>query len=256
MTGVQEYMESQGIGVVVPTYNNGGTVVDILRRTLCVTSRVLLVCDGCTDGTEALVANAGLDKVKVLSYQPNRGKGHALSAGFAAAREMGWKHVVTLDSDGQHFPEDIPLLLEAFAASGEKALIVGERPLDEVKLSGGSSFANRFSNFWFTVQTGRRLRDTQTGFRLYPLASLRRSGWLTSRYEAELELLVLSAWRGVKIVSVPVRVHYPPQEERVSHFRPAADFARISLLNTVLTFGAVVYGWPRIIWNKITKRKQ
>ena len=112
-------------------------------------------------------------------------------------------------------------------------------------MPGGNTFANRFSNFWFTIQTGIRLPDTQTGFRLYPLKRLSGTRFVTSRYEAELELLVFAAWAGVELVSVPVRVFYPSQEERVTHFRPVADFARISVLNTVLCFLAVVYGWPR-----------
>ena len=115
------------------------------------------------------------------------------------------------------------------------ALIVGERTnLEKAERSRGSRFANRFSNFWFALQTGHRLSDTQSGYRLYPLKKLPPLGLLTSRYEAELELLVFASWAGVRLVRENVNVYYPPREERVSHFRPARDFARISLLNTIL----------------------
>ena len=123
-------------------------------------------------------------------------------------------------------------------------MIIGNRQLEGADRSGGSKFANQFSNFWFYVQTGRALKDTQTGYRLYPLRKLHGLSLLTSRYEAELELLVFASWHGVKIVSVPVGVYYPPRAERVSHFRPGMDFARISMLNTVLCMLAVVYGLP------------
>ena len=101
-----------------------------------------------------------------------------------------------------------------------------------------------------TVQTCRRVPDTQTGFRLYPLRKLWGYRLLTARYEAELELLVFAAWHGVAIHSIPVDVYYPPAEERVSHFRPGADFARISALNTLLCGLAVVYGLPCWLWRK------
>jgi hypothetical protein len=136
------------------------------------------------------------------------------------------------------------------------ALIVGSRDLSGIDASGGSLFANRFSNFWFAVQTLHPLPDTQTGFRLYPLHKLSGFRWITSRYEAELELLVFAAWHGVRLVSLPIRVYYPPREERVTHFRPAADFARISVLNTVLCFLAVVYGWPRMLLHQLFCRKR
>lgn len=104
-------------------------------------------------------------------------------------------------------------------------------------MPGTNTFANKFSNFWFAVQTGIRLPDTQTGMRIYPLQRLHGLSLLTSRYEAELELLVFAAWSNEKIIPVPVRVYYPSAEERISHFRPAYDFTRISILNTFLCFG-------------------
>ena len=103
------------------------------------------------------------------------------------------------------------------------------------------------------MQTARRLPDTQTGFRVYPLKKIGRHNPLNNRYEAELEILVRCAWRNVKIKSCPINVYYPPQEERVSHFRPTADFARISVLNTVLCLLAVVYGYPSMGIRKLIK---
>ena len=156
---------------------------------------------------------------------------------------MGFAYAITLDGDGQHYPHNIGLFLEANQRH-PGALIMGSRQMDGVERSKGSRFANRFSNFWFCVQTGRHLPDTQTGYRLYPLKKLYGLDLLTSRYEAELELLVFASWHGVELVSVDIDVYYPPLEERVSHFRPGMDFARISVLNTILCLLAVVYGMP------------
>ena len=225
--------------VVIPTFNNAGTVGDVARRSLAQGLPVIVVDDGSTDATPQVLA--GLD-VSVIRQDPNRGKGIALRTGLRAARERGYRFAVTLDADGQHFPEDIPLLL---AAGGEKTLVVGSRNLTADGMPSGNTFANRFSNFWFAVQTLHRLPDTQTGFRLYPLESLPPLWLMTARYEAELTLLVFSAWRKLRLVPVPVRVSYP--DDRISHFRPFQDFARISLLNTVLCVLALLYGYPSML---------
>lgn len=239
-------LRERGICVVIPTYNNVGTIADVVKRSQKQCADVIVVCDGCTDGTTEVVES--ISGIIVVSYTKNEGKGTALKRGFKKALELGFSYAITLDADGQHFPEDIPLLLEA-NVQNPGALLIGQRKgLDTVERSFGSKFANAFSNFWFCVQTGRRLEDTQTGYRLYPLKKLVGLSLLTSRYEAELELLVFSCWHGVPIVSVPVNVYYPPMEERVSHFRPGADFARISVLNTCLCILALIYGLPLKLW--------
>ena len=244
-------LRSRGICVIIPTYNNAGTIVDVVRRSLEQCDDVIVVCDGCTDGSLQLL-EAMSPKAEIVRLEKNRGKGIALREGFRHARQRGFAYAITLDGDGQHFPEDIASLLEA-NIEHPGAIIVGSRKgLETVTRSKGSSFANKFSNFWFALQTGQYLPDTQTGYRLYPLQRLRGLGLLTSRYEAELELLVFASWAGVKLVSCPVNVFYPAPEERVSHFRPGRDFLRITALNAVLCLLAVVYGYPRKLLRGLT----
>lgn len=237
----RETLRRRGICVVIPTYNNVSTVETVVRSTLEQCADVIVVSDGSTDGTTALVSR--ISGATLLTHTRNLGKGRAIATGFREARRRGFAYAITLDADGQHYPRDIAALLRANRAA-PGALIVGRRRLEGKVRSGGSKFANGFSNFWFFVQTGRWLADTQTGFRLYPLRHIHGLWLLTSRYEAELELLVFAAWHSVGIESVDVDVYYPPRQERVSHFRPVADFARITVLNTVLCLGAVVYGLP------------
>lgn len=241
MTGQRQLLRERGICVVIPTYNNGGTISRVVSEVLEQCADVIVVNDGSTDDTGLLLHT--IDGITIVEYERNRGKGHALKAGFRKARAMGFAYAITLDADGQHYPADIALLLRA-NCEHPGALIVGKRNLEGVERSGGSKFANAFANFWFAVQTLHYLPDTQTGFRLYPLKKLYGLPLLTSRYEAELELLVMASWHGVPLRSIPVSVYYPPQSERVSHFRPALDFARISLLNCVLCLLAVVYALP------------
>ncbi|MBO5582251.1 MAG: glycosyltransferase family 2 protein [Bacteroidales bacterium] len=224
---------------MIPTYNNGGTVAEVVRRVLQQGLPVIVVDDGSTDGTQD--ALKGLD-IKILRHSQNRGKGIALRTGLEEARRLGYRQALTIDADGQHDPSDIPALV---AAAAPRTLVVGSRNIAAEGMSSGSTFANRFSNFWFTLQTAHKLPDTQTGFRIYPLEDLPSLKLLTARYEAELTLLVFSAWKGLKLVPVPVKVYYP--EDRVSHFRPFADFFRISVLNTVLCVLALLYGYPRML---------
>ena len=272
-TKQKRLLHDRGICVIIPTYNNGGTVVNVTRRALAECDDVIVVDDGSTDDTADLLAptnlpprgrlstaedpssGGGRGRLFIVRHNRNRGKGRALCTGFQKALELGFSYAITLDADGQHYPEDIPKFLEA-SRQHPHALIIGSRRMEGKEQSRGSAFANKFSNFWFYVQTGRRLPDTQTGYRLYPLKNLHPSpsgwGW-GARYEAELELLVFSSWHGVELVPIDIDVYYPPAEERISHFRPGKDFTRISLLNTVLCFLAVVYGLPLRLWRWLMK---
>ena len=230
--------------VIIPTYNNAGTLKDVLSRTLAQGLPVALVDDGCTDNTREILA--GFKDVTVIAHPRNMGKGAALKTAFRWALERGYSYAITIDSDGQHYPEDIPLLLKE---KGERTLVVGSRTTRGA--NAGGSFANRFSNFWFTAYTGIRLPDTQTGFRLYPLRDLPSLKVVGNRYEAELSLLLFSAWKGLRLVPVQVRVNYP--KDRVTHFRPFQDFMRITLVNIIGLPLALLYGWPRILLHKLLK---
>lgn len=236
--------------VLIPTYNNAGTIEAVVRDALRECPDVIVVNDGSTDRTSEILH--AIEGITLLEYVKNRGKGYALLCGFRRAVEMGFTHAITMDGDGQHYASDIGKFLKAHRQHPD-AMILGRRHMEHVQRSKGSIFANHFSNFWVFVQTGHRLPDTQTGFRLYPLhiphfSFLTSHSSLLTRYECEVALLVLALWQGVEVISIDIDVYYPPSHERVSHFRPGMDFARISVLNTVLCLLAVVYGWPLRIW--------
>ena len=239
----------QHICALIPTYNNAGTIVDVVRRVHQYMRDIIVVVDGSTDDSYALLQNIGFP-LTIVQHERNRGKGAALVSGFRKALDLGYDFALTIDGDGQHYPEDIPLILRAHDVH-PNALIVGSRQFTDDNMPGKSKFANRFSNFWFALQTTIHLPDTQTGMRLYPLHQLYGLGILTSRYEAELELLVFAAWHNVPLVPVPIRVYYPPKEERVSHFVPARDFTRISILNCFLCIGALLFGYINMYWRTI-----
>ena len=242
-------MQQMKVCTVMPTYNNGGTLRDVVERVLNYCDDVIVVNDGCTDNSAEILASFG-NLITVVDYGKNRGKGYALKQGFEKAKALGFDYALTIDSDGQHFPEDIPLFIEALKQHPD-ALIVGSRNLNQENMPGGNTFANKFSNFWFKIQTGISLPDTQTGYRLYPLHKLPHI--LSARYEAELSLLVFSAWRGTDLIPIQINVCYP--EDRVTHFRPFWDFFRISVMNTTLCIVAIFYGWPSRLIHKLLRRK-
>jgi uncharacterized protein (DUF2062 family) len=173
----------------------------------------------------------------------------ALRNGFSKAVEMGFDYVITIDSDGQHYPEEfITFLNKVEECPG--ALIIGARNMNVDNVPGKSTFGNKFSNFWFRVETGINLPDTQSGFRLYPAQRLKKIWFFTTRFEFEIEVIVKAAWRGIPVISVPVKVYYAPAGERVTHFRPGKDFTRISFLNTYLVILAALLWRPVMLVRK------
>lgn len=247
-------VEKNEVCAVIPTYQNAKTLLKVVADVHRVVDTVFVVDDGSNDGTAALLDKAtGNERPeKVLTHPKNCGKGAALKTGLTYARQQGFRYAVTVDADGQHRADDIPALLKAVEEEPD-ALAIGSRGLQHENMPAKSIFANRFSNFWFALQTLQRLPDTQSGLRVYPLRRLHGLRWMSARYEAELTLLVFSAWAGVKLLPIPVSVYYPPRDQRVTHFRPGRDFTRISVLNTLLCFLMVVYGWPRIFCRQIAR---
>ncbi|MBO9611511.1 MAG: DUF2062 domain-containing protein [Dyadobacter sp.] len=239
--------------VIIPTYNNCNTLRRVIDGVLHYASgqEVIVVNDGSTDDTTAILAGYGA-KIRVLDNVVNKGKGYSLRKAFAEAIRLGFANAITIDSDGQHLPSDIPLFIEA-AIENPGALLMGSRNMQQEGVPGKSSFGNKFSNFWFKFETGLTLPDTQTGFRLYPLGPLKKMSLFTTKFETEIEVIVKMAWKDVPILPINIRVIYD-KDERVTHFRPFRDFTRISILNTWLVTLTLVYYLPKRLFRYIQKK--
>jgi len=238
--------------VIIPTYNHCKALEQVVSSVLSVTSDIIIVNDGSTDDTSEILNH--FKYLPVISYPFNRGKGYALKKGFREAAAGGFDYAVTIDSDGQHKADEIALFISE-VKEHKGSVIVGSRNLIAENMPGKNTFANNFSNFWFRLQTGNPLPDTQSGFRLYPVKDVIRIRTLSRRYEYELELLVRLAWKGVPVRSVPISVIYQPGKERTTHFRPFVDFTRITILNTVLTIVAVLIVIPRNFFLRVFKKE-
>jgi len=233
--------------VIIPTYNNAGTLDKVIRGVKEYTGDIIVVNDGSTDETSMIlneVAIGSSSLIHIITIEKNTGKGYALRQGFDYAISRGYRYAITIDSDGQHFPEDLPGFIRMIKKNPD-SIVIGARDMEQQDIPGTSSFGHKFSIFWFRVETGLKIPDVQSGYRLYPLEKIRSVHRFFSRkYEFEVEVLVRLAWRGVPINSLPVKVWYGPKGERISHFRKGRDFARTTLLNTILVFAALLWVRP------------
>jgi glycosyltransferase involved in cell wall biosynthesis len=221
------------VAALVPGYNAAASVADVVRGMLALLPLVLVVDDGSRDGTADVARAAGAE---VVRHPQNRGKGAALVTGLAHLGTKGMTHALTLDADGQHLPSEVPKLLAA-AREQPRALVIGVRQKEGHEIRGINLIGNWVADRLMTLIAGTALPDTQSGFRVYPIAVTLALGARGSRFDFETEVLLRAARAGIALAGVPVAVHYPPVTERVSHYRPWVDTARI-----VRTVGRIVFG--------------
>lgn len=238
--------------VIIPTFNNHKTLKKVIDGVLKYTNAIIIVNDGATDTTSLILKN--YPQLQQLHLPTNKGKGNALRKGFKLAESLAYDYAITIDSDGQHFPEDIPIFIDALEKSeNKKLLLIGARNMNQESVPKKSSFGNKFSNFWYWAETGIKLQDTQSGYRLYPIHQLKNLKFYTSKFEFEIEVIVKAAWHGIEVKNIPINILYD-ENERVSHFRPFKDFTRISILNTWLVILTLLYIKPRDLYRKFKKK--
>jgi glycosyltransferase involved in cell wall biosynthesis len=241
--------------VLIPVYNHEQRISDVIRKALKLKLPVFVIDDGSTDGTyDAMKTIKG---ITIIRHETNRGKGAALKSGFAAAsRVADW--AITIDADGQHEPADAANLMKAVPKTamrkGPKPIIIGMRENmvgDDVPWT--SRFGRGFSNFWVWTSGGPKVKDTQSGFRIYPLPECANLRVKSDRFQFEVEILAKAGWNGIPVIEAPVSVSYTPGTARISHFRPFVDFMRNSK-----TFGRLIIQRifiPRFIRRQISYRK-
>jgi glycosyltransferase involved in cell wall biosynthesis len=218
---------------VIPVYNHAGTVAQVVQDAQALRFPVFVVDDGSTDNTYDQIKD--IAGIQILRHQQNQGKGAAIITGFAAAAAVAdW--AITIDADGQHYPQDAKILIKAIPKN-TRAIVVGARSdMIGKHVPWTSRFGRKFSNFWVRTSGGPAISDSQSGFRIYPLPEALNLGTKARRFQFEVEILVQATRDGIPIIEAPVRVHYNPEGERISHFRPFVDFLRNASTFTRLIF--------------------
>jgi glycosyltransferase involved in cell wall biosynthesis len=208
-----------------------GTIGPVIAGVEQHVEHVLVVDDGSRDGTGEAARTAGAE---VVRHAENLGKGAALRSGLIRLLAEGFTHAFTVDGDGQHVADEMPGLIREARAHPE-AIVLGLRRIETTQeVAPIKRFGNEFANWWVSLAAGQPFRDTQTGFRVYPIAPVLELGVRAEHYEFESEVLILAALRGLQIRGREVAVYYPPPGERVSHYQPWLDTCRI--IFTVVPF--------------------
>ncbi|HBO69278.1 MAG TPA: hypothetical protein DD658_03685 [Deltaproteobacteria bacterium] len=215
--------EIDAICAVIPAYNAERTVGAVVRDALTFLATVIVADDGSTDATADVAKESG---AQVVRLPDNRGKGHCLRLLFKEARKRGFDAVITLDSDGQHDPADIPRFLDAHGED-PGAVIVGSRMADEDAIPVHRRNSMLVARFYVCLAANRYIDDTQCGFRLYPLSVVESVALHKERYVTETELLLKAGDSGIPIRSLPIPAVYLPEQK--TYFRSVPDVAAISV---------------------------
>jgi len=206
---------------VVPCYNAGARVRPGVERLTRLLEQVIVVDDGSTDGAVEALRDL---PVHILTFPKNRGKGHALLAGFRQALTApNLEAVCVLDADGQHNPEEIPRLFEVFLRESAD-LVIGSRTFDERLVPWRSRFGNRVTVAITDWLLGWRLEDTQCGFRLLSRRFVEAvtASVAGGRYETEMEIVVKAIREGYRVTSAPITTIYE-EGNKSSHFNKLRD---------------------------------
>ncbi len=243
--------------VLIPSYNTGDRLFSTVAAACARWNPVWVVIDGSTDGTgERLQAMAASDPgLRVFLLPANQGKGAAVLHGLRAARDAGFTHALTMDSDGQHPAELIPAFMTRSEARPE-AMVLG-KPVFDASAPLLRVRGRRISNGWTQLETlFAGIGDSLYGFRVYPvvplIALMERQPWMR-RFDFDTEAVVRLAWRGVKPLNIDAPVKYLSAEEGgVSHFNYVRDNALLSWMHARLMLEFVLR-LPSLVWRRLRK---
>lgn len=228
--GTRERLEPtwDRVWVVIPAYEEAGTIRRLALEVLAHTPRLIVVDDGSQDSTSAELQDLPLT---LLRHSANRGKAASLRTGFDHAMAHGAECVVAIDGDGQHDPADLPALCAAWQQQPE-CIVIGSRLHDRAQFPPARYRANRFACFWISWAAGHAITDSQSGFRVYPRRVVEMALGKRvrgDRFTFESEILIEAARHGHRTLAVAIPGRYPANARR-SHFRPVVDIAKIVLM--------------------------
>jgi len=210
--------------IVIPVYNSP-YIEEVIEDVASLGYKVIVVDDSSDQKVSSLLEN-----VEVLRHSKNMGKGEAILTGAKRVESLGFEAFITFDGDKQHLSSQIIKLINSYESN---AIVIGNRDFSGAHVPESSKFGRKFSNFWVFLETFKKLGDTQSGFRIYPVSILDLN-IKNRRFDFEIEVLALHVYRGGKIIDVEVDCYYPPEGERVSHFDKIKDNIRLTKIHTRL----------------------
>jgi glycosyltransferase involved in cell wall biosynthesis len=215
--------------VLIPAFQAGKYLQNVLSRVKAVFPQpedIWVVDDGSSDATGQIAQNAG---VQVLRHSENRGKGAALRTGFAQAIADGYDFVLILDADGQHNPIYIPKFVDAFA-TGRYDIVIGTRVISPKSMPFDRYLSNSYSSLVASVAAGRRIRDSQSGYRLLSVNLLKGLRLRSKKYETESEILIQAVrFLKARVGEIPIQVTYGGEESHIHRVTDTLRFVRIVL---------------------------
>jgi len=203
----------------IPAYNEEKAISEVCSRAKKYVDMIIVCDDGSTDKTREIIDKLG---VTVKRHPKRLGKGAALKTLFDVAKDLNADIIVTLDADGAHFPEEVTYLLKPILKSNPGAdVVIGSRFANHTRgnVSTLNYAGNRFFNILTYLLTGRRLTDTQSGFRAFKRKFLNDIIIHSNGYEAESEITIKAIRYGYKIVEVPIKCGKNYRASKLHSFR-------------------------------------
>jgi|SRR6185369_11600585 len=192
--------------IVLPAYNEEKIIHEVLREIQSAGyNNIIVVDDGSSDQTFEKAKE--ISGVTVLRHKLNRGKGAATKTGIEAAKKLGAKIIVTMDSDGQHNPADIERLVHPIENS-HCEVVLGTRLLNPKGMPWQKILANKIGNLITWYFYGLYVTDSQSGFRAYSRHAVELINTKTDRYEYDSEVIREIYQYKLKYTEIPIEVRY------------------------------------------------
>ncbi|MCD4742254.1 MAG: DUF2062 domain-containing protein [Desulfobacteraceae bacterium] len=224
-------MNKDRIWCVIPVYNNSGTVKNIVEQCSNYINNILVIDDGSNDTD--IIELLKDTNASIIQHEKNKGKGSAILTALDFIKKTDALAMITIDADGQHLPSDIPKFIDAINNDPD-SLHIGIRDFNQKSIPGSSRFGRKFSNMWFKIETGKDCKDTQSGFRAYPVKLISQLKLYGSFFDFEIEIITRASWAQIPLKEINISVIYDSPEKRISHFNKIKDNIRISLMHTRL----------------------
>lgn len=224
------HMKNYSVAVVVPTLNNFKTIKAVAEDVLSHGYELVIVDDG-SDAPVSDIVDIQNDRLHFVKHEKNMGKGQAILTGAQKIKELGYEYFVSMDGDGQHLASEVKKLADKIETDNQ--IIIGSRNFDIDNVPKKSKVGRAFHNFWIRLNTGYKITDSLSGFRLYPVSILDLN-LKKRRFDFEVEVLVKHYWKHKKISDCVIECFYPDPAERVSHFDNYNDTMAIIVLHLKL----------------------